>query len=101
MRLYVGGLPYQTTEQDLYDLFGQTGEVTSATVITDRATGRSKGFGFVEMGNDQEARSAIEQLNGTTLENRTITVSEARERQSSTGRDRDRRPNNNYRSNRY
>ena len=101
MRLYVGGLPYQTTEQDLYDLFGQTGEVTSATVITDRASGRSKGFGFVEMGNDQEARSAIEQLNGTTLENRTITVSEARERQSPTGRDRDRRPNNNYRSNRY
>ena len=100
MRLYVGGLPYQTTEQDLYDLFGQTGNVTSATVITDRASGRSKGFGFVEMANDQEARSAIDQLNGTTLENRTITVSEARERQS-TGRDRDRRPNNNYRSYRY
>src|SRR5256884_8989628 len=100
MRLYVGGLPYQTTEQDLYDLFGQTGNVTSATVITDRASGRSKGFGFVEMANDQEARSAIDQLNGTTLENRTITVSDAHHRQS-TGSDRDRRPNNNYRSNRY
>ena len=100
MRLYVGGLPYQTTEHDLIDLFEQVGHVTEASIITDRDTGRSKGLGFVEMANDQEARSAIDQLNGTTLENRTITVSEARERQS-TGRDRDRRPNNNYRSNRY
>src|SRR5438876_7931742 len=58
MRLYVGGLPYQTTEQDLIDLFGQVGQVTEATVITDRDTGRSKGFGFVEMSNEQEAQSA-------------------------------------------
>ena len=104
MRLYVGGLPYQTTEQDLYDLFGQTGNVTSATVITDRASGRSKGFGFVEMANDQEARSAMDQLNGTTLENRTITVSEARERQSTGSRGfqgRERRPNTGYQSGRY
>src|SRR5205823_14400481 len=81
MRLYVGGLPYQTTEQDLLDLFEQVGQVTEASVITDRQTGRSKGFGFVEMSNDQEAQSAIARLNGTLLGNRTITVNEARERQ--------------------
>ena len=104
MRLYVGGLPYQTTEQDLIDLFEQGGSVTFATVITDRDTGRSKGFGFVEMSDEQEARSAIERLNGTLLGNRTITVNEARERQSTGGRGfegRERRPNNSYRSNRY
>lgn len=80
MRLYVGSLPYQTTDQDLSDLFGQVGQVLSATVITDRDSGRSKGFGFVEMSDDQEARSAIDRLNGTTLGNRTIVVNEARER---------------------
>jgi len=104
MRLYVGGLPYQTTEQDLSDLFSQVGRVAFATVITDRDTGRSKGFGFVEMGDEQEARSAIEQLNGTLLGNRTITVNEARERQAAGGRgfqDRERRSNTSYRSDRY
>ncbi|HAG97767.1 MAG TPA: RNA-binding protein [Ktedonobacter sp.] len=104
MRLYVGGLPYQTNEQDLQDLFASVGQVVSATVIIDRATGRSKGFGFVEMSSDQEAHAAIERLNGTTLGERTITVNEARERQSSGGsgyQGRDRRPNNNYRSDRY
>ena len=104
MRLYVGGLPYQTTEQDLIDLFEQVGQVTEVAVITDRETGRSKGFGFVEMSNDQEARSAIEQLNGTLLGNRTITVNEARERQSTGSRGyqgRERRSNNSYRSDRY
>ena len=88
MRIYVGGLPYQTTEQDLVDLFAQVGHVTSATVITDRASGRSKGFGFVEMSNDQEARAAIERLNGTILGNRTIIVNEARERQATERRQR-------------
>src|ERR1700737_729868 len=82
MRLYVGGLPYQTTEQDLIDLFSQGGEVASAVVITDRDTGRSKGFGFVEMNDESEARSAIDRLKGTTMGGRTITVNEARERQS-------------------
>jgi cold-inducible RNA-binding protein len=80
VRLYVGSLSYQTTEQDLADLFGQVGQVLSATVITDRETGRSKGFGFVEMSNDEEARRAIEELNGTMLGTRTIIVNEARER---------------------
>jgi len=88
MRIYVGGLPYQTTEQDLLDLFAQVGHVTSATVITDRASGRSKGFGFLDMSNDQEARTAIERLNGTILGNRTIVVNEARERQTTDRRNR-------------
>lgn len=86
MRLYVGGLPYQTTEQELIDLFEQIGPVASATVIMDRDTGRSKGFGFVEMSDDQAAQTAIDRLNGSPLGNRTITVNQARERQSSGGR---------------
>jgi RNA recognition motif-containing protein len=98
MRLYVGGLPYQTTEQDLLDLFGQAGQVSDASVITDRDTGRSKGFAFVEMSDEQEARDAIERLNGTSMGGRTITVNQARERTSTHG---ERRPNNRYRSERY
>ena len=104
MRLYVGGLPYQTTEQDLVDLFAQVGQVTEASVITDRETGRSKGFGFVEMSSNQEAQAAVEQLNGTLLGNRTITVNEARERQTAGGRGfqgRERYSNTSYRSERY
>jgi len=80
MRLYVGGIPYQTTEQDLIELFQQVGNVSTATVIIDRATGRSKGFGFVEMDDAQQAQDAIARLNGSTLGNRTITVNEAQER---------------------
>ena len=104
MRLYVGGLPYQTTEHDLIELFEQVGQVSEVTVITDRDTGRSKGFGFVEMSDPQAARTAIERLNGTSLGDRTITVNEARERQSTGSRGhqgRERRSNNGYRSNRY
>ena len=103
MRLYVGGLPYQTTEQDLIDLFQQVGHVTEASVITDRDTGRSKGFGFVEMSDDQEARTAIERLNGTTIGDRPITVNEARERQVGNrgSQGRERRSNTGYRSDRY
>jgi len=104
MRLYVGGLPYQTTEQDLIDLFEQVGQVTEVSVITDRDTGRSKGFGFVEMSDEKAARTAIERLNGTLLGNRTITVNEARERQSTGSRGyqgRERRSSNSDRSDRY
>ena len=82
LRLYVGSLSYRTSEQELADLFGQFGQVVSATVITDRDSGRSKGFGFVEMSNDDEARKAIDQLNGTSLDNRQIIVNEARERRN-------------------
>ena len=85
MRLYVGGLPYQTTEEELINLFQQVGNVATATIIIDRATGRSKGFGFVEMGDSQEAQDAIARLNGTTLGNRTITVNEAQERPAGGG----------------
>src|SRR5450432_4421100 len=85
MKLYVGRLPYRTTDQDLTDLFGQLGEVVSATVIIDRETGRSKGFGFVEMSNDQDAQNAISQLNNSTLEGRTIIVNEANERRDTRG----------------
>src|SRR5437667_7040732 len=98
MRLYVGGLPYQTTEHDLLDLFQQEGHVTEASVITDRDTGRSKGFGFVEMSDDQEARTAIERLNGTSMGDRSIIVNEARERQTGSrgSQGRERRSNNSY-----
>jgi cold-inducible RNA-binding protein len=85
LKLYVGKLPYRTTEQDLSDLFGQYGEVVSATVIIDRETGRSKGFGFVEMSNDQDAQSAMNQLNNSTLEGRTIVVNEAHDRREGGG----------------
>lgn len=77
-KIYVGGLPYSTSEQELADLFGQHGSVTSAKVITDKYTGQSRGFGFVEMGSDEEAQSAITALNGTELGGRTLTVNEAK-----------------------
>ncbi len=94
MRLYVGGLPYSTTEQDLISLFEQAGAVANASVITDRETGRSKGFGFVEMATDDDARRAMEHLNGTVMGNRTITVNEARERPARSGyQSRDRQSN--------
>src|SRR6266487_6623778 len=99
MRMYVGGLPYQTTEQDLLALFEVSGQVTSTTVIMDRDTGQSKGFGFVEMDDDQAAKSAIERLNGTVLGGRTITVNEARERRtagSPGSQGRERRSSSNY-----
>ncbi len=86
MRLYIGGLPYQTTEQELITFFEQVGHVTMASIITDRATGRSKGFGFVQMDNEQEAQSAISQLNGTMMADRTLIVNQAHERQSTGSR---------------
>ena len=83
-RIYVGNLPHQVTSDDLADLFGQVGEVDSATIITDRVTGQSKGFGFVEMSND-DAEKAIGQLNGIELNGRPLTVNEARPRQDRGG----------------
>jgi RNA recognition motif-containing protein len=77
-KLYVGGLSYNTTEQSLSGLFGQAGNVDSVRIITDRDTGRSKGFGFVEMNSDDEANSAIERYNGQEFEGRRIVVNEAR-----------------------
>src|SRR3954464_13799286 len=77
-KLYVGNLPYSVTDQVLVDSFSQVGTVTSAKVITDRDTGRSKGFGFVEMSTDEEAANAITQFNGADYEGRSLTVNEAR-----------------------
>lgn len=77
-KLYVGNLPYTTTKEELAELFVQLGSVVDAAVITDRDTGRSKGFGFVEMGSDAEAEAAITALNGTEFGGRTIVVNEAR-----------------------
>ncbi|NOZ20494.1 MAG: RNA-binding protein [Planctomycetes bacterium] len=76
--IYVGSLSYQTTEDELRQLFEQFGEVSSAKVITDRDTGRSKGFGFVEMATQEAAEEAIKQLNGTDLGGRNIVVNQAR-----------------------
>lgn len=80
MNIYVGNLSYQTTEDDLRDAFGAHGEVTSAAVIRDKYSDQSKGFGFVEMANDSEARAAIEALDGTEIMGRQVKVNEARPR---------------------
>jgi len=77
-KLYVGNLSYATTEDDLREAFAKIGEVQSATLIIDQTSGRSKGFGFVEMASDDDAAKAISSMNGTTLFDRTITVNEAR-----------------------
>jgi RNA recognition motif-containing protein len=80
-KLYVGGLPYSVTEDQLRDIFAAHGTVESAVVISDRMTGRSKGFGFVEMGSQEEAQTAMDNLNQTQLEGRSLTVNEAKPRQ--------------------
>jgi len=77
-KLYVGNLPYTVRDDDLQQSFGQFGAVTSAKVMMERDTGRSKGFGFVEMGSDAEAQAAISGMNGQSLGGRSITVNEAR-----------------------
>ncbi len=84
-KLYVGGLSYSTTEGQLQEVFSAHGTVESARVITDRVTGRSKGFGFVEMSSGGEAQKAIEALNGTQLDGRTLTVNEARPQEKRSG----------------
>lgn len=80
-KLFVGSLSYNTTDDGLEEAFASVGNVASAKVIMDRDTNRSKGFGFVEMSNDDEAKAAIEQLNGKELDGRTIIVTEARPRE--------------------
>jgi cold-inducible RNA-binding protein len=79
-KLFVGNLPFSTTSADLESLFSKAGSCESAAVITDRATGRSRGFGFVEMASQEEAERAIQELDGTEIQGRKLSVSEARER---------------------
>ncbi len=85
-KLYVGNLPYSSTEEQLQELFSQAGEITQVIVIKDRDTGRSKGFGFVEMETESGAEEAIRRFNGYSINNRALTVNEARPREE--------RPNN-------
>lgn len=83
-KLYVGNLSYSVTDAELQSLFSTHGQIQSAQVIMDRDTGRSKGFGFVEMSNDEEARAAIQALNGKDEGGRSLTVSEAKPRENRT-----------------
>ena len=85
-KLYVGNLSYGTTDSDLQTMFEEFGFVESVQVIVDRDTGRSKGFGFVEMGKDQEAQAAIKDLNGKDMDGRALTVNEAKPREDRGGR---------------
>jgi RNA recognition motif-containing protein len=80
MNIFVGSLPFKIEESELQEIFEEYGEVTSVKIITDRATGRSKGFGFVEMTNEEEAKKAIEELNNAEIEGRTIVVNKAEEK---------------------
>jgi len=81
MNIYIGNLAYSVTEGELEEAFAQYGEVTSAKLILDKFSGQSKGFGFVEMADDQEGRNAIEQLNGSAIKGRNVKVNEARPRE--------------------
>ena len=83
-RIYVGNLSFQTTEQALNDLFAEHGQVNSVAIITDRITGRSRGFGFVEMPDDTEAKAAMGAVDGTEVDGRTLKVNEARAREERT-----------------
>ena len=84
-KIYVGGLPFATTDAELQQVFSAHGSVESARVITDKFTGRSRGFGFVEMSSDVEAQRAIQALNGTYLDGRSLTVNEARSQEKESG----------------
>lgn len=113
MNIYVSNIPYQTTEEEMREAFAAFGNVSSARIIKDKMTGKSRGFGFVEMGNDDEARSALEGMNGAELSGRKINAREARPREEGPGggnggnggqgggyRDRDVRPNTSPSTNR-
>jgi RNA recognition motif-containing protein len=84
-KIYVGNLPWRATDAQLSELFGQHGDVTDAKIVTDRETGRSRGFGFVTMGNNEAAQAAIRALNGFSLEGRSLVVNEAREQSGGGG----------------
>ena len=77
-KLYVGNLPFSATQEELSELFGQVGSVESVNIITDKLSGRSRGFGFVEMGSDDEAKAAIERFDGHDMNGRTLKIDEAK-----------------------
>ena len=85
MNIYVSNLSFHTTEEDLSSMFGQYGQVSSAKIITDRETGRSRGFGFVEMPSDEDGKAAMAALNNKEIEGRAISVTVAREREERSG----------------
>ncbi|TVQ63923.1 MAG: RNA-binding protein, partial [Phycisphaerales bacterium] len=85
VNIYVGNLPFSATEQEMEEIFGQHGQVTRVSIIIDRETGRSRGFGFVEMASDEEAQAAIAALNGAPMGGRNMTVNEARPREERSG----------------
>ena len=85
MKLYVGNLSFDTTNSDLEEMFGELGTVESANIVEDRETGRSRGFGFVEMSSKEEGENAIEKFNGTEMNGRNLTVNEAKPRENRTG----------------
>jgi RNA recognition motif-containing protein len=93
MNIYVGNLHFNVNEDELRKAFEEYGEVASVKIITDKYSGRSKGFGFVEMSNDKEAQEAINNLNGTEIKGRAVNVNQAREKENNTGGER-----RNYRS---
>lgn len=84
-KLYVGNLPFSATEAELRELFGAHGQVASASIVMDRETGRSRGFAFVEMSNDEEANAAVNALNGQSMGGRALVVNEARPREAGAG----------------
>ena len=86
MRLFVGGFPYSTTEEDLQTMFAANGTVTSVSLVRERDTDRPRGFGFVDMPNDEEAKTAIQALHGQDMGGRNITVNEAKPREANRGR---------------
>ncbi len=88
MNIYVGNLSFSTREEDIFSMFNKIGEVDSARIVTDRDTGRSKGFGFVEMSDSTQAQSAIEKLNGTECDGRNLTVNEAKPKTNDRGNSR-------------
>ena len=85
VKLFVGNLPFNTTPAELESLFGQVGAVASVNIITDKFTGRSRGFGFVEMSNNDEAQNAIERFNGHEMQGRALTVNEAKPQEPRSG----------------
>lgn len=99
-KLFVGSLPYHVTEDELKNLFSSFGEIKSVHIVTDKMTGRSKGFGFVEMGTSESAQRALEELNGKEYEGRTLIVNEARPQQPRERTERAPRSFNNKRPNR-